>query len=111
LVSIQLNKGESLHDLRRFLYFANYGEIRKSQLEDQANQVSCLTLMANAVILWNTRYIQAIVDKLKSEGYTIKKEDLQHVSPCRFNHINRFGRYSFNVEEELNRIGLRPLRD
>jgi len=33
-VSVQLNKGEAIHDLRRFLLFANEGKIRKSQIED-----------------------------------------------------------------------------
>jgi TnpA family transposase len=30
-IGIQLNKGESLHDLRRFIFFANEGEIRRAQ--------------------------------------------------------------------------------
>lgn len=109
-VGLQLNKGESLHHLRGFLYFANEGKMMKSQIEDQANQVSCLTLLANAVIIWNTRYISRIVEQLKNEGHSINDEDLAHVSPCRFEHINKFGKYSFNVDEELNRIELRPLR-
>ncbi len=48
----QLNKGESLHALRRFLFFANEGEIRRGQEEGQANQASCLNLVTNAVIVW-----------------------------------------------------------
>jgi TnpA family transposase len=56
-VSLQLNKGESLHNLRRWLMFAQEGQIRKSQLQDQANQASALTLVTNAIIVWNTRYM------------------------------------------------------
>ena len=66
--------------------------------------------MTNAVIVWNTRYIQAIVDQLQSEGYVIDESDLIHVSPCRFRHINKYGRYYFNVDKERNREQLRPLR-
>ena len=51
----QLNKGESLHDLRSFIAFGKEGQIRKSQLETQTIQASCLTLVANLVALWNTR--------------------------------------------------------
>lgn len=43
----QLNKGKSIHKLRRFLLFANEGKIRKSQIEDIANQASALTLSIN----------------------------------------------------------------
>ena len=74
----QLNKGESIHKLRRFLLLAHEGKIRKSQIEDIANQASALTLVTNAVIVWNTRYIQAIVDQLQQEGYTVLESDLIH---------------------------------
>ncbi len=109
-VSAQLNKGEALHDLRRWLLFANEGQLRKSQLQDQATQASVLTLVTNAVIVWNTRYMQAVIDQLRAEGHSIQGADLNHISPSRFNHINKYGRYSFNIEEEINRKELRPLR-
>ena len=106
---VQLNKGEALHALRAFLSFANE-KIQKSQLDEQANQASCLTLLTNAVIIWNTRYIQEIISQLKIDGHNIYDEDIEHLSPCRFEHINKYGRYNFNVDEELNRQGLRPIR-
>jgi TnpA family transposase len=46
----RLNKGEQLHMLRRCLFFANEGEIRRSQFEDQTTQVLCLNLAANVII-------------------------------------------------------------
>ena len=110
-VNRQLNKGESLHNLRKFLFFANEGKIRKSQIEDQINQSSALTLVTNAVIVWNTRYIQAIIDHLLAEGYNISEEDIAHIWPSRFEHINKYGKYYFNVDRELNRKQLRPLRN
>lgn len=32
------------------------------------------------------------------------------LSPARFEHVNRYGRYRFDVEREAGRTGLRPLR-
>lgn len=49
-IGAQLNKGEALHDLRRFLFFANEGEIRRAQHADQTAQALCLTLVTDAVI-------------------------------------------------------------
>ncbi len=49
-INTQLNKGEALHALRQFLFFANQGYIRRHQPEDQANQASCLNLVTNAVV-------------------------------------------------------------
>lgn len=108
-VSRQLNKGEAIHDLRQWLFFAEEGQIKKSQLQDQTNQASALTLVTNAIIVWNTVYIHAIIEQLRTEGYQINEEDLAHISPCRFEHINKHGKVTFNVEKERNRRGLRPL--
>lgn len=109
-ISTQLNKGESLNDLRKFLRFANEGHIRKSQISDQINQAHALTLLTNSVIIWNTRYMQAVINQLQSEGQNIEDTDLLHIYPCRFNHINKYGKYSFNVDREIARKYLRPLR-
>ncbi len=55
-ISRQLNKGESLHALRRDLLYAHEGTIRARQLDDQTEQAWCLTLATNAVISWTTEY-------------------------------------------------------
>jgi hypothetical protein len=54
--------------------------------------------------------MQQAINQLKVEGYEINEDDLKHISPARHEHINPYGKYEFNVEEELNRKGLRPLR-
>jgi TnpA family transposase len=110
-INWQLNKGESLHSLRRFLFFANEGKIRQSQDEAQVNQVGCLNFVTNAVVLWTTVYTQAIILQLRKTGYPVSDEDLKHLSPARYEHINPYGNYEFNIDVELNRIELRPLRN
>ncbi len=55
-ISRQLNKGESLHALRRDLLYAHEGMIRARHLEGQTEQAWCLTLATNAVIAWTTEY-------------------------------------------------------
>jgi len=54
----QLNKGESLHALRRDLFFAHQGHVRRRHLDDQVDQALCLTLVTNAAVVlrltgWN----------------------------------------------------------
>jgi TnpA family transposase len=109
-INRQLNKGEGVHSLRRFLAYGNLGEIRKSQPEEHSDQASCLNLVTNAVIIWNTIYMQEVIHQLRKEGLAIGDEELKHLSPVRFDHINRLGRYSFNVEAGQRRKRLRPLR-
>ncbi|HLB87879.1 MAG TPA: Tn3 family transposase [Terriglobales bacterium] len=109
-INAQLNKGESLHALRDFLFAADKGVIRRKQEEAQTNQAMCLNLVTNAVVVWNTVYMQAALDQLRTEGYPVQEDDLAHLSPARFEHVNPYGKYYFPIDEATKRQGLRPLR-
>ena len=74
------------------------------------HQALCLNLVTNAVIVWNTVYMAAVVDQLKKEGYPVHESDLAHVWPTQYAHLNVYGKYHFNVEEVRGRKGLHPLR-
>ena len=67
-INTQLNKGESLHSLREFLFFANRGKIRRKQEEEQVHQAMCLNLLTNCVITWNTVYMAAAIDQLRGKA-------------------------------------------
>ena len=109
-INRQLNKGEALHALRRFLFFANEGIIRRRQEEAQTNQAQCLNLLTNAVVVWNTLYMERVLDALAQEGGRIDKADIALLSPARSAHLNPYGKFYFDVERELRRKGFRPLR-
>jgi TnpA family transposase len=109
-ILVQLNKGEEVHGLRDFLFFDNKGQIRKQQPDDLANLAGCLNLVSNAVIVWNTVYMQAAIEELRRRGHTIDEADFVHLSPVRFRHINRYGKFRFDVGDDLAPTGLRPLR-
>lgn len=66
--------------------------------------------MTNAVVAWNTVYMEATINQLRGEGYEISSEDITHLSPTRYEHINPYGKYQFDVEAGLSRTQLRPLR-
>jgi TnpA family transposase len=109
-INTQLNKGEALHMLREFLFFANTGTIRRKQEGDQTNQAGCLNLLTNAVVAWNTVYMAAVIEQLRAEGYPVRDEDIAHLSPARFEHLNPYGKYLFDLTH-LPHKGLRPLRE
>jgi hypothetical protein len=54
--------------------------------------------------------MQEIVHQLLKEGYRVIDEDFKHLSPSRYGHVNPYGNYEFNVDVELSRTELRPLR-
>ena len=92
-IHIQLNRGEARHGLARWLFFAEQGEFRTSEFEMIMNKASCLSLLSNAVVLWNTLQIERIVSELRAGGTTIRDEDLVHVWPLQRRHITPNGVY------------------
>ena len=95
--------------MRAYLFIANRGQLRRRRGEELAHQASCLNLVTNAVMVWNTVYMTAVVEQLKQEGYPMQESDLAHIWPTRYTHINVYGKYHFNIEEARGRKGLRPL--
>lgn len=67
--------------------------------------------MVNIIVLWNTLYMTAAVERLKQSGYPVQEEDVARLSPLIHEHINMLGRYSLAVPEEVARGELRPLRN
>jgi TnpA family transposase len=98
----QLNKGEELHALRRFLFFAHEGHVRKRQPEEQTEQALCLNLLTDALILWNTARYREIIERLRAEGFPVNDEDLTHLSPTRYGHVNPYGPYRFDLGDDAS---------
>src|SRR5271165_1119849 len=74
----------------------NRGEFRTADFEMIMNKASCLSLLSNAVVLWNTLQIEHIVTELRTGGATIRDEDLVHVWPLQRRHITPNGVYFAN---------------
>ncbi len=55
--------------------------------------------------------MDAALDRLRADGYTVKDEDVARLSPLSHEHINMLGRYSFSVPEGVAKGELRPLRN
>jgi TnpA family transposase len=112
-ISRQLNKGESLHALKRDLLYAHEGTVRARHIEAQTEQAWCLTLVTNAVVTWSTEYYGLAVDSMRAAGRRIDDEVLAHISPAHSENINFFGAIEVDIEGELAQLGptgYRPLR-
>jgi hypothetical protein len=66
--------------------------------------------VTNAVVTWNTVYMAAIIKQLGAEGKTVNEENIARLSLARYELINPYGKYRFEVEEGLSRFPLPPLR-
>src|SRR5208282_4157290 len=90
-ISRQLNKGESLHALRRDLHYAQQGTITRAHPAEQTEQAWCLTVLTNAVVTWSTEYYSLAVTQLRAAGRDIPDALLAHISPAHSENINFFG--------------------
>lgn len=92
-VQLQLNKGEYRHKLPRWVFFANQGEFTVGDYEEIMNKASCLSLVSNAILYWNTFRISDIVESLRSQGEIVGDETLTHISLLPFKHVLPNGTY------------------
>jgi len=89
----QLNKGEYRHSLARWVFFAHQGEFQTGDYEEIMNKASCLSLVSNAILYWNTIHISKIVEQLRAQGEKIDDEDLSHISLLIYKHVIPMGSY------------------
>jgi TnpA family transposase len=108
---IQLNRQEGRHSLARAVFHGRRGELRQAYREGQEDQLGALGLVVNAIALWNTQYMEVALGHLRAEGYVLREEDIERLSPLGHRHINLLGRYYFGLPEAVQRGELRPLRD
>lgn len=92
-VQLQLNKGEYRHKLPRRVFFADQGEFTTGDYEEIMNKASCLSLVSNAILYWNTIKIQEIIASLRAQGEVIEDETLSHISLLPYKHVLPNGTY------------------
>ena len=106
----QLNRDESRHAVARAIFHGQRGELRQRYREGQEDQLGALGLVVNAVVFWNTRYLDAALAKARTTDVVVRPEDVQRLSPLLLDHINVLGRYEFaapRLTKEENETGTR----
>jgi TnpA family transposase len=106
----QLNRGEARHSVARAVFHGQRGELRQRYREGQEDQLGALGLVVNAIVLWNTLYMEAALKQLQQGGLDVASADVARLSPLVHRHINFQGRYSFALSEAVAQGALRPLR-
>ncbi len=107
----QLNRQEGRHSVARTIFYGQRGELRQRYREGQEDQLGALGLVVNATILWNTMYLDRILNHIRAAGQALNSEDVVRLSPLQHEHLNVLGRYHFNLPEPLKQGHYRPLRN
>jgi TnpA family transposase len=108
LIGAQLNITEARHRIARKIFFGQRGELRQHYREGMEDQLGALGLALNAVVLFNTLYIDTAVRHLAASGFPVTSDLVAGLSPLQYDHINFLGRYAFTRPPAP---GTRPLRD
>ncbi|GAA3467418.1 hypothetical protein GCM10018965_019710 [Nonomuraea roseola] len=109
MIGTQLNVQEARHRLARKIAFGNRGQLRQRYREGMEDQLGSLGLALNAVIWWNSLYLDAAVQQLREQGFPVTDEMCARLSPIQYEHINFLGRYAFTRADVGP--GLRPFHD
>ena len=79
-------------------------ELTSEDVDAATIEASCLSLLSNAVLVWNTLRIAESVNQLRVSGHAIADQDLARVSPLMHGHVIPNGTYRFADEEESRPI-------
>ena len=109
-VQVGLNKGEAKNALARAVFFNRLGEIRDRSFGNQRYRASGLNLVAAAIILWNTVYLDRAVQTIQGMEDNIDRNLLSHLSPLGWEHINMTGDYIWQQSRMVEKGKLSPLR-
>lgn len=109
-ILIQLLRGERRHSLARAVFHGRKGEVRQRYQDGLEDQLGALGLVVNMIVLWNTLYMNKIIDHLKATGVEVREEDVKRLTPLGHDHIRLTGRYDFKLTAKPETGGLRPLR-
>ena len=95
-----LNKGEARNALAQAVFLHRLGELRDRSFESQASRALALNLLVAAIILWNTRYLQAAFDALAARGAAVPPDLMRHVAPLGWEHIGLTGDYVWSANAQ-----------
>lgn len=109
-ILILLNRGEARHALARDVHYGHRGKIVHRYREGQEDHLGALGLVVNAIVLWNTTYLDRALHAAQTAGVEVRDDDVARLAPLRHNHVNLGGRYTFNLDQ-AHAGAIRPLRD
>ena len=71
----QLNKGEARHTLCRHIFYGKKGKLYQTYIDGMEEQLTALSIVTNAIIYWNTLYLERVIDQMRVEGFDCSEEN------------------------------------
>ena len=105
MIQHQLNKGESSHQVARYIFYGNNGKINYSSKEEHLQITSCKTLIHNLIVCWNYMYLSKKLFQAKPEDRKKLFGKIMQISPVRWEHINFYGVFDFSEKAIEDALG------
>ena len=96
-----LNRVEAYHQLKRAIFYANFGRIRAKIHSEQIIYQECTRLISTAIIFYNSYILSEFLKQKKELGEIEQVEAIKRVSPIAWTHINLYGKFDFSKEEKF----------
>jgi TnpA family transposase len=87
------NKVEAFHRFSKWLLLDGRGVLRSNDPAEYEKAVHYDELVGNAVMLQTVADQTQVIRQLVEEGYTVRAEHLERLSPYATQHLKRFGKY------------------
>ncbi len=97
-----LNRGESVHQLQRAIYYGRVAPGRGRRRDEMVAISGSHALLTNIVIAWNTKRMHRVVERWRRDGKAIDDAWLRRLGPVHFGHINFRGTLSFGITIRAN---------
>lgn len=92
------NKSEAFNKFIQWVSFGGGGLIAENDRDEQRKLIKYNHLVANCLIFHNVYSLTRVLHGLAAEGYEIESESVSRLSPYLTEHINRFGKYTLDLE-------------
>jgi len=94
------NKSEAFNGFAPWLAFGGAGIIAENDRAAQRKIIKYNQLVANCVIFYNVVAMSRMLRALHADGHALNPDAVAALSPYITQHIDRFGRYSLEVDDQ-----------
>jgi TnpA family transposase len=94
------SRRETWNQFSRNIFHGFGGLVREKSPEGQDELFWFLTVVQNAIVLWNALALEQAVERARQDGAKIEDDDLINMLPTMVEHINFVGRFNVNLQRE-----------
>ena len=98
-----------MNGMARAVFFGKRGQFWEHELQKQLQKSSCLNIILNAIVIWNTIYLKKAWEYYKKNNPNADEKLLTNISPLNWEHINFLGEYTLELEVFFEEDNLRKL--